>query len=74
MVERDLHARRRQRQAKPGSTGRSAVSRRADLSADEARFLDVKIAKPAVKPKSKAEAEAIRKAVRQVLKEKPLLI
>ena len=60
-------------QAKPGSAARS-VSRRAGLSADEARFLDVRILKPAVKPKSKAEAEAIRRAVRQVLKDKPLVV
>ncbi len=63
----------RHRQTKPGSAGGS-VSRRAGLSVDEARFLNVRILKPAVKPKSRSEAEAIRRAVRQVLKDKPLVV
>lgn len=61
-------------------TGRLVISKRASarppkgeqvISADLERFSDVNIARPAVRPKKETEL-AIRRAVRETMKQNPL--
>ncbi len=51
--------------------GRDKKVGRIDLDPDVGRFADVHIVRPAVRPNKKTET-AIRKAVRETLKQKPL--
>jgi len=52
-------------------TGRDEKIGHIDLDPDVGRFADVHIVRPAVRPNKKTET-AIRKAVRETLKQKPL--